>query len=372
VLGGGIGSVLLNYYQHMNLDKFHFDFIVHGEEIGDTEDKLIQLGSKIYHIPSKRQSLVGNLRTIKEIIECGNYDAIHVHQGTHSFFPIYIAKQLGIKVRIAHSHSNFKPIGIKQKIVDTIFKSLLKRTATLWFGCGIEACENLWGKGSVSSNKAMVLHNAISTENYRFNERIREIKRSELGLGNDFVIGNVARFDSNKNHEFLVDIFAEIVKIHPNSKLLLVGNGELEKHILNKVSTMNLLSKVIFLGQRDDVHQLLQSMDCFVLPSKVEGLSVSLVEAQAAGLATIASIEIVPDEIKVTNMIHPMSLELSAKNWAETILEKCLKYERLDRTHEIQNYNFDIELESKKLEEFYKGVCTGSKNISKNFESGVV
>lgn len=350
--GGGVENLLLNYYKRMDKNSYKFDFIVHGSEIGSLESVFESYGSKIFHIPPKRENLKENLRRMKSIINKGDYDVIHVHQGIMSFIPIYYARKCGIKVRIAHSHMDYKERPIFMKIIDTILLPILKNNATHWFACGRDAGKSLWGKKAVDEGKVFIMKNAIEVDRFKFNSKVREDVRRELGLDGKFVIGNVARLSYQKNHEFLIRVFNDIYKKNKDSVLLLVGKGELEIDINNLVKELDLQDAVKFLGIRDDVHRLLQGMDIFVLPSRYEGLPVAMIETQASSLMSIIS-DCITDEVKATNLIKFVSLEETYEFWSDKILEYYNGYKRYDTKKEMEKSGYDISNQVTVLEDIY-------------------
>lgn len=356
LIGGGVENLLLNYYSHMDRDKFKFDFIVHGENIGVLESTFESLNSKIYHIPTKHESFFKNLKAMKQIIMDGNYDVVHAHQGTVGVFPMYYAKKAGVKVRITHSHIAYVKKNFFEKIIDIILLPFLKRYSTHWFACGLDAGRFLWGDKAVEKGKVIVMKNAIEIDKFTFNADLRNRKRKKLGVNDKFVIGNVGRFSYQKNHEFLIKVFSEIYKINNNAILLLVGGGELEGDIREQVKNLGLSEAVKFLGIRNDVHELLQAMDVFLLPSRYEGLGIVYIEAQAAGLVTFGSDVVVPKEAKVTDLMYFIPLEKPAEYWAQKVLEHSDGYERRNTSEKIEKCGFDIRKEAKKLEEIYE-VC---------------
>lgn len=218
------------------------------------------------------------------------------------------------------------------------------------FVCGIDAGNWLFGKNY--QDKFIMQNNAIVAEKFRYCTEKSEIEKKRLNVENKLVIGHVGRFFRQKNHEFLIDIFAEIKRMQPQSVLLLVGSGDLEEAVHEKVSQFGLEESVIFLGNRDDVAGIMQAFDLFLFPSLCEGLPVTMVEAQAAGLKCFIS-DRVPTECILTETVEIISLDKSASEWAEEILEEMKTYERKDTYQEIVDAHFDIVENAKWLERFY-------------------
>ena len=169
-------------------------------------------------------------------------------------------------------------------------------------------------------------------------------------------MGHVGRFSYQKNHEFLIEIFNEIHKILSEAELLLIGDAVEDKTYLNKakqkVKDLGLEENVKFLGIRNDVPELMQTMDCFVLPSRFEGLPMVGIEAQAAGLPCYFS-DVITEEVKITDLVNFISLNKSPKFWAKEVI-KSRNFKRKDISNKIIEAGFDINTEINKIEKFYK------------------
>ena len=216
----------------------------------------------------------------------------------------------------------------------------MRQYATHWVGCSKLACEWLFGKGCVERGEARVILNGIDSTLFVYNEKVRLEIRQELGIEDKFVIGHVGRFVNQKNHTFLLDIFAEICKRRNDAVLLLIGIGELMDSMKKKAANLGIADKVRFVGFRDDRNRFMQAMDSFLFPSLYEGLSVVLVEAQASGLPVFAS-DSTTSETKYSPYMKFLSLELSASEWANEILKVgCI--ERKDMTDIIKEAGFEI------------------------------
>ena len=218
--------------------------------------------------------------------------------------------------------------------------------------CSSLAGEWTYGKKAVTERRCIFLKNGIETQKYAYNRAIREGKRKELGITDNFVIGHIGRFMQQKNHAFLIDIFSAVKKMNPKAKLLLVSEGRLMDEIKQKVSSLGLQNDVLFLGFRNDINELMQAMDVFVLPSLWEGLPFTLVEAQAAGLPCVIS-DVISDESIVTDLIKKESLKQSAEIWAKKILNVYDETTRKDTAYLVKDAGFDIETSAQWLQEFY-------------------
>ena len=271
-----------------------------------------------------------------------DYDVVHMHSSSKNYYILKAAKRHGIPIRVAHAHStgfmSKNPISI---ILGNTMKQPLKRYATHCCGCSKLACEWLFGKGCIERKEAIVIPNGIYSKPFIYNEDIRIEVRKELKVDDKFVIGNVGRFERQKNHDFLIDIFAEVVKLKKNACLVLVGIGSLQTILEQKIATLGLTDKVKFLGFRNDRYRIMQAMDSFVFPSLYEGFGIGAIEAEASGLPVFAS-DNVPNDVKFTPDTCFLSLQQSAKEWAKAIIEKG-EIKRKDMTDEIQRAGFDIQ-----------------------------
>lgn len=343
---GGLETMLMNYYRAIDRNKIQFDFLTHREYLGDYGMEILRLGGKIYHIsrlnPFSRQYKKELGEFFKEHPE---YQIVHVHQDCLSSIILKVAKKYGVKVRIAHSHSSNQDKNIKYPI-KIFYKRFIPRYATNLLACGKEA-----GEWMFNGANFQVLNNAINAKQYRFDKEKRVQMRRSLGVSDDeFVIGHVGRFSPVKNHLFLLKVYKEILK-EKKSKLLMVGDGQLRKEIEQEIERLGIASNVILTGVRQDVCDLMQAMDVFVLPSLYEGLVIVGVEAQAAGLPCVFS-ENIPQEVILTNDAKRIALTTSMNEWAKQILEMKNK-ERTDTYDVICRAGYDINNNVKKLEEYY-------------------
>lgn len=348
--GGGVESMLMSYYRYMDKEKIQFDFMVHGSKIGIMEKMFSDMGSVIYHVVPKKESYFKNLRQATKIIKEGKYDVVHCHQDYHGAEVISIAKRLGVKNIVSHSHIAYVPENMLSKMRRYISSKIVIKKATHYAACTNDAARWLFGKRA-DNGEVTVVRNAIQPDKFDFDAKVRESKRKQLNIEDKIVIGNVGRFAVQKNHTFLIDIFSEIKKINTDTVLLLVGDGPLQVEIEKKVLECQLGDSVIFLGARDDVPELMQAMDVFLFPSKFEGLGIVLIEAQAAGLGCVISDKI-PVDVLLTEKMRVLSLEKSAKIWAETTMEVA-RMPRESQLDSIIQGRYDIRREYKALEDFY-------------------
>ncbi len=344
---GGLETMIMNYYRHIDRSQVQFDFLVHRDFRADYDDEIEALGGKIYRLPrlvpwsrSYRSALDQFFKTHPE------YKIIHVHQDCLSSVILKAAKQNGVPVRIAHSHNSNQDKNLKY-LVKLYYKQFIPKYATKLFACSEEA-----GRWMFSGAQYEVLNNAIDAKQYAFDPEKREKARKEWNIApSAFVVGHVGRIMPQKNHEQLVRIFEALHKKDANSCLLLVGDGDLRAQIEQMVADSGLQSSVIFTGVRTDVADLLQAMDVFVLPSLYEGFGMVALEAQAAGLPCILSDQ-VPRECAATSAVTYMALSESPSAWAEKI-SAYKDVERSDTYQMIVDAGYDIEANAQRLQQYY-------------------
>lgn len=345
---GGLETMLMNYYRHIDRTRLQFDFLVHRDFEADYDKEILELGSRIYRFPrlipwsgNYRSQLTAFFRQHPE------YRIVHVHQDCLSSVALQCAKEAGVPVRIGHCHSSHQTLDLKY-IIKLYYMRKIPEYATLLLACSRQA-----GEWMFSGADFQVLNNAIAVSEYVFRDKQRQVVRKAWNLQeDDFLIGHVGQFRVEKNHGFLVDVFFHYQKCHPEAKLLLVGGGGEEPAIREKVKQLGMEEKVIFAGVRSDVPHLLQAMDVFVFPSLFEGLGISAIEAQTSGLPCLIS-DKVPEECVLTDgLVWKSPLSDSPEKWAEKI-DALRKIPRLDRSAEIRKAGYDIGEEAGKLERLY-------------------
>ncbi|MDY2938252.1 MAG: glycosyltransferase family 1 protein [Fusicatenibacter sp.] len=344
---GGLETMLMNYYRHMDRTKVQFDFLVHRDFEADYDEEIRALGGKIYHVSRLIPWSVSYRAELKAFFhEHPEYRIVHVHQDCLSSVALQCAKECGVPVRIAHSHNSSQDKNLKY-LIKRYYMRKIPEYATDLLACGKMAGEWMFG-----GKPFQILRNAVDAEKYQYSPSVAAEMRRELQLKEEVVIGHVGQFRLQKNHEFLIDIFAECVKLNPQVKLILAGDGDTRKKVEEKVSNLGLQEKVLFLGVRTDIDRLLQVMDVFVFPSLYEGLPVTLIEAQAAGLPCVIADHITEECIVTGSLVKKRNLEEPASDWARQALQ-CAHMARESHVEEIRAAGFDIAEAAAKLENFY-------------------
>lgn len=354
---GGAETMVMNYYRNIDRTKVQFDFLVHRQERGAYDDEIEAMGGRIYRMcPIHPQNFSKYKKMLKVFFdEHPEYRILHSHMSELGCYAFMEAQRRGIKVKICHAHNapvkgSMTPKEKAQLIFRDYFKKKMLPYSDFLFVCGEEAGNWLYGKQN--KNRFVMMNNAVDAQKFTYSTEARNQLRQELGIDGKFAILNVGRFNPQKNHSFIIDIFNEIKKLYQNSVLLLVGKGELEDEIKQKVHSLGLQNDVMFLGLRDDVHRLLSASDVFLFPSLYEGLPVTLVEAQSSGIRCFIS-DAVPFQCILGDDVSTVKLSESAESWAQEIVTLAAGYERYNRYSDMVSSGFDIKSNAQWLQDFY-------------------
>lgn len=352
---GGAESRVMELYRALDRDKVQFDFLVHTEKEGQYSEEIRRLGGRIYSVPRFR---VLNILSYKKALrsffrEHHEFAAVHGHMTSTAAIYLPIAKKAGIPVTIAHARSAGVDPGIKGFVTKWI-RYPLKYRADYCFACSAEAGEAVYGRKWIEKGNVWTIPNAIDVQRFAFCPTVRQQLRAELDLTDKFVIGHVGSFRFMKNHSYLIDIFAELCRMRDDAVLVLIGKGELEEKIREKVNTLGLTDKVRFLGNHFDVERYYQIFDYFVFPSTFEGFPGSVAEAQASGLCCLVSDQ-VTKEVELTELVTYKSINEPAANWAGEIMRNAkAALERRDMRAAIARKGFDVRGQAAKMEVFYR------------------
>ena len=350
---GGAETMVMNYYRNIDRTKVQFDFMVHREERGAYDDEIEAMGGKIYRMMPLHPFTFGKYQ--KQIAhffdEHNEYKIIHGHCSESGYFVYKEANKRGIPVIIAHAHSTKALFDLKW-FFRTYFKHAMRKYVTQIFTCGEESA--IWLAGKELGKKAILQRNAIDTQRYIYSPSTTQKIRESLQISNDtLVIGHVGSFWKIKNQTFLIDVFQNFHKQYPQSKLLLVGEGELKNEMIQKVQSLHLENVISFLGSRSDVPDLLKAFDVFVFPSLGEGLSVAMLEAQCAGLPCVVS-NTIPKEVEMTDLITYLPLNNQPETWCEQILKVSQKKNNRNQYPAIlTEKGYDIRKNAEWLQNFY-------------------
>ncbi|WP_195891591.1 glycosyltransferase family 1 protein [Bittarella massiliensis (ex Durand et al. 2017)] len=348
----GLETMLMNYYRTIDRSKVQFDFLVHRKEAGAYDDEIRALGGKIYQLPPITLTTLSSYQDLAVAFfkQHPYYKIVHSHLDALSSLPLRAAQSVGVPVRIAHGHNNNFAVDLKFPM-RMILKKSIHRYATDYMGCSPEALQFMFGK---YGEQGVVLKNAIDTSKFVFNSSTRNTVREQLKLTDEFVVGHVGRFSAQKNHMFLLEVFSQLLKRRPNSILILIGEGQLQEKVEKRAKELHIEGKLLFMKSQNNVNELMQAMDVFVLPSLFEGLGIVLIEAQAAGLSCLTSQGVVSEETRVTELIHYLPLKDGAARWAEAVENMYVeRKDRKDMSKEIVSSGFEIKRNAQWLQTYY-------------------
>lgn len=354
---GGIETLLMTLYRNIDRSIIQFDFLVHRAEKGFFDDEIQGLGGRLFHVRSLNPRYYLEYRQqVQKILDENHYDIIHSHLNANSSIVLGIAKKMGVKCRIAHSHIDKTTEGLKG-MIKSVNKLFINSVSTSRFACSEQAGKWLFGR----KVDFKVFANAIDTSKFCFNETIRNDVRKSLNIGNDTIIlGNIARFNIQKNHTFIIDVFAAFIKKHADARLLLLGEGELLDEIKNKTAALGLMDKVIFAGAVGNANEYLNAMDVFLFPSLFEGLGIVAIEAQTNGLPVVMNYTL-PRELDITPLTHRLPLTSPLAEWADAIWKMATN--KIDRTvwqPKVIDKGYDVQENVKFLTSFYQKVTMDS------------
>lgn len=350
----GAETMIMQYLRQLVKDeRFEFSILVHGYDKGDYDDEIAGYHVPIYHVPVRGQHPLTYAHEVKKVLKAHPVDIIHCNMDSACGDFLEIAQKCGVKNRIAHSHlTHFQATNPFKVAVAKKSKEKIHKVANLRLACSDKA-----GKWLYENDEFVVINNAINLDDYTPQEKKRQVMRSGLGLKlENLAIVNIGRFHYQKNHARLLELFAAYKKTNNESKLFLVGVGELQESIRNQADKLELKNDIVFLGLRNDIPELLQAMDVFIMPSLFEGLPVSGIEAQAAGLPCLFADTITP-EICMTEYARRLPLDDTDK-WAEALEQTPRTKNAAEAQEELRKRGYDIVHEAHKLADCYLSMCT--------------
>lgn len=346
---GGVESVVFNYYRVLNHNIFQFDFFYDDDSTIEPPKELIDMGARFFKLP-RYQNLFKYLNGLRKYLKQEQYLIVHSHLNTLSVFPLFVAWFEQVPIRIAHNHSVPGGSDFIRNTIKHILRYFSKLFSTHYFACSEKAGRWMFGDYVFDSNKVFIMKNAIDFEKFRVDSNNVLKKKLELNIQNKFVVGHVGRFTYAKNHLFLLDIFKCISELRNDAVLLLVGDGELRSKIENEIKNKCLENKVLFAGRVPDPEKYYRLNDVIVLPSVFEGLSLTAIESQIAGVPIIMS-KAVPQEAVISDGCWYMDITDSAEAWAKKAVEVAGK-NIISLTDKADDY--DIKKQVKKIENWYE------------------
>ena len=351
---GGAEAMIMNLYRHLDRTKVQFDFVENTLEPAAFDDEIRALGGRIFNCPHYNvKNHLAYLRWWKRFFRehAGDFAIVHGHLGSTAAMYLSVAKRYGLYT-IAHSHNTYGP-GLGSFLY-RCYAFPTRYVADCFLACSADAGKSRYGsRVSSDPSRFHVLNNAIDTKRFAFDPAVRKTMRESLHVAeNEILIGHVGRFVEQKNHVFLIDIFAEVFKRNKNVKLLLIGKEDAEQKIRAKVQSLGLSDRVIFAGVQEKTEQFYQAMDVFVFPSLFEGLGMAAVEAQTSGLPCIISDKVSKACILTEDLVSVCSLNDNPSTWATLALRRA-NAARFDHSDAIIAHSYDISETAKWLTEFY-------------------
>ena len=353
---GGAQAFLLNVLRNIDRSRFQIDLAInfYAEHDG-IEDECRRQGCNIYLVPYfKVYNYYSYCRAWERFLSEHRYDIVHAHSTNSASVFLKIAKRNGCKT-IAHSHSAGYRGNKLEQMAKRLFVKNVGEVADYWFACSDKAAERLYGPDYREYPHYYDIPNAINADQYVFDREVRQRIRASIGVDDDtFLCGHVGTFSQPKNHAFLLDVFAEVLKREPRARLVCCGAGALMPSVKEKAAAMGILDKIVFAGVVSNANEYLMAMDAFVFPSIFEGFPVSILEAEATGLHVVMS-DVITQEVDLTDLVHRKSLSDSAASWAETVLQ-AKPTNRRDYNAAIAQSKYNMRETVKMLEGLYENL----------------
>lgn len=342
----GQETFIMNMYREIDKSKFQFDFLLSDNSPGQYDNEILKKGGKLFYIDLNKNGHFKALknyfllrRKLYSLAKKEDIFYIHNHHAFDAYLSARAALKAGFKKVIVHSHSDSAEY---HRWLSRLFRPLLSHLPVIEIAASEPA-----GKWLFSNDKFKIIKSGIKTQNFLYNKQSRNEIRKKLNIEDDLVVGNVGRFVPLKNHIFLIEVFKYINDKIPNSVLLLIGDGDEEQSIKEKVEKMGLDDKVIFLGSKGDVEKYYQAMDIYVFPSLFEGLGMTIIEAETAGLPCFIS-SVIPEEVNISPLVYRYSLKETPESWANKIIlniNKTKDVDRINTSYKVQKKAVDLGLD---------------------------
>lgn len=348
----GTEAFMMGVFRGIDHSRFQVDFLLYTQEETDYTREVEAAGGKVWRVTSRKESPLRWYSELNHFFRnhAKEYAAIHFcGNSLTTIAPLLFAYAYHIPIRISHAH-NSSASGIHNRLLHLLQRKVAFRLTTHHF-----ACSSMAGKWFFGSKPADIIKNGIMTEKFAYTPTVRDQIRAQYNISEGTtVIGHVGRFEAEKNHSFILDIFASYLKTNPKSILMLIGIGSLLESAKEKALALGLTDKVLFLGEQKNVNQLLQAFDIFLMPSTFEGQPFVLIEAQCAGLPCLVS-DIINDDICLTPNVAKCSLKQAADKWAHQIGGLLDSFQRKDESPIIEKQGYALNTTISYLEKVYGG-----------------
>ena len=348
---GGAETFLMKTYRQLDKTRYQMDFITVTSEEGHYNKEIKAMGGRIYNVPLHTKHPIRAYNEIKRIVKTGEYKYILKLLGSPvGVIDLYAAKAGGATQLCARSCiGNHRESKVKRAF-NVPLRMMLRKISTVKFAPSDLAARYTFGDSAYERGEVVMLHNALDLQTFRYSEIARKKIREELGVTDSYVIGHIGRFTSQKNHEFLIKLFYEVLKRKPEAKLVLVGTGLLQREIKDLCNSFGVSERVVFTGVRDDVPALLSAFDIFVLPSLYEGMPNTCIEAQASGLRCLIS-DSITRQAAITSNVEYLPIS-DTFPWIESIMKR-MDIDRLSVNNSLIGSKYDITIE---INRFIKSV----------------
>lgn len=348
---GGVESYIINLIRNIDRDKYQFYFL-YRDKIA-YEDEVIKLGAELIPINVSRHNPIKYIKVFNKVFEKYKFDVVYYNTcDIKSMDAIMFGKRHGVPIRIIHSHSsnNMTKSNLLHRFTEKWCRKNLNNYATKLLACSEKA-----GDWMFEGNDYDVINNGIKTEKFEFDIKIRNQKRESLDTKEKYIVGFIGRLEKEKNLIFLIDVFAELYQKRKDAILLIAGKGSMKNKMIDRAEQHQILHAVKFLGVRSDVNQIMNAMDCFLLPSLFEGLPFVLVEAQTNGLPCIVS-EDVSKESNINGEVKFVSRHKSAQHWADIVASVKPICDRTKYASIMRKKKFDIKQTTDIVEKYLDGM----------------
>ncbi len=343
----GISLSQLDYMSRIDKNSFNIDIVSSLNDDSNMLREFQQANCSIIYLP-KRKNIIKYSISLYKVMKKNKYDIIHVH-GSSSMMALelMIAKLNKVHTRIAHSRNTKS----NHPFIDKVLRPIFYRSYNLAFACGMEA-----GNFLFKNRKFELFHNGKDLKKFSFDKTIRNKIRREYHIDDNLAFGNVGNLNYQKNQDFLIKVFYNYHINNPKSLLFIMGEGNKKNELIQLTKDLHIEDSVVFMGNINNINELIQAMDIMLFPSLFEGLPNVVLEWQAAGLPCILS-DTITKECKVYDMVYYLPINEGVKEWINCI--DIIIKSKINRTelstlgcNRLIEYGFEINNNTKKLEDF--------------------
>ena len=351
--GGGVEATVMNYYRHIDRSQVQFDFVAQTDSTAVPEDEIKSLGGRVFYVSPYRNP-IEYVNSCRKLFKQINPSIVHSHMNAISVFTLMAAKQAGVPIRIAHSHSTADPSEKTKTFVKNMLRPFSRVYPTQLAACSEHAARWLFGEQAMDSGRVHIVRNAIDIDRFTFNPESRSRKRRELGVDDSqLLIGQIGRICFQKNQTFTVNAFSELLKKKPNAVLVFIGSGN-DSDLRAQLHDLGIERNVRLMGIRNDVADFYSAFDVLAFPSMYEGLGMVSIEAQTADLPVVCSPALPSEADLVPELVQRISLDAGADAWASALDKYDPVSSRLSRKQEIITHGYEICLNATELLHWYK------------------